>query len=185
MAVDCRRRNTAAAATVGNGAAAADGIHSEATSARQLYVPSPFDDAPVNPMRAETPTNPTSRLRRLWLSAGVLLVVLVFFLSLRPEPAEPPPQGLDKFEHVLAYGVLMSWFAHLEPARSGRWRLAFGLVGMGVAIECLQGLIGHRQFSVADMGANGLGVLAGWLASPPRTPDVLRLLEVRTSHGRR
>jgi len=185
MAVDCRRRNTAAAATVGNGAAAADGIHSEATSARQLYVPSPFDDAPVNPMRAETPTNPTSRLRRLWLSAGVLLVVLVFFLSLRPEPPEPPPQGLDKFEHVLAYGVLMFWFAHLEPVQRGRWRLALGLVGMGVAIECLQGLIGHRQFSVADMGANGLGVLAGWLASPPRTPDVLRLLEVRTSHGRR
>lgn len=136
-------------------------------------------------MRAETPTNPTSRLRRLWLSAGVLLVVLVFFLSLRPEPPEPPPQGLDKFEHLLAYGVLMFWFAHLEPMRSGRWRMALGLAGMGVAIESLQGLIGHRQFSVADMVANGAGVLAGWLAAPPRAPDVLRFLDVRSSRERR
>ena len=134
---------------------------------------------------AETPTNPTSRLRRLWLSAGVTLVVLVFYLSLRPEPAQPPPQGLDKFEHLLAYGVLMFWFAHLVPVHSGRWRLALGLAGMGVAIECLQGLVGHRQFSVADMLANGVGVSAGWLVAPPRAPDVLRLLEARASRGRR
>jgi VanZ family protein len=136
-------------------------------------------------MRAETSTNPTPRLRRLWLSAGVTMVVLVFYLSLRPEPPEPPPQGLDKFEHLLAYGVLMFWFTHLEPARSGRSRLAFGLVGMGVAIECLQGLIGHRQFSVADMAANALGVLLGWVAAPPRAPDVLRYLVARTSRGPR
>jgi VanZ family protein len=136
-------------------------------------------------MRAETPPNPTSRLRRLWLCAGVLLVVLVFYLSLRPEPPEPPPQGLDKFEHLLAYGVLMFWFAHLEPMRSGRRRLALGLAGMGIAIECLQGLIGHREFSIADMVANGAGVLAGWLAAPPRMPDVLRFLVARASRGLR
>jgi hypothetical protein len=65
--------------------------------------------------------------------------------------------------------VLMFWFAHLEPMRSGRWRLAPGLAGMGVAIECRHGLIGHRQFSVADMAANGVGVLAGWLVAPPRS----------------
>ena len=56
---------------------------------------------------------------------------------------------------------------------------------MGVAIECLQGLVGHRQFSVADMLANGVGVSAGWLVAPPRAPDVLRLLEARASRGRR
>jgi VanZ family protein len=136
-------------------------------------------------MRAETPTNPTSRLRRLWLGAGILWVVLVFYLSLRSQPPEPPPQGLDKFEHLLAYGVLMFWFAHLEPMRSGRRRLALGLAGMGIAIECLQGLIGHRQFAIADMVANGAGVLAGWLAAPPRMPDVLRFLVARTSRGLR
>jgi len=110
-----------------------------------------------------------------------VLVVLVFYLSLRPEPAQPPPQGLDKFEHLLAYGVLMFWFAHLELVPRGRWRLALGLAGMGVAIECLQGLIGHRQFSVTDMAANGAGVLAGWLAAPPRAPDALRFLVARKS----
>lgn len=136
-------------------------------------------------MRAETPTPPTSRLRHLWLGAGILWVVLVFYLSLRPQPPEMPPQGLDKFEHLLAYGVLMYWFAHLEPGGSGRMRLALGLAGMGIAIECLQGFIGHRHFSVADMVANVAGVLAGWLAAPPRTPDVLRFLVARTSRGLR
>jgi VanZ family protein len=180
----CHPCNTTVVATVGHRAAVATGIHCVATSAWHFFFPSPVDAAPVNPMRAETPTNPTSRLRRLWLSAGVVLVVLVLYLSLRPEPAQPPPQGLDKFEHLLAYGVLMFWFAHLEPVPSGRWRLALGLAGMGVAIECLQGLVGHRQFSVADMLANGVGVSVGWLAAPPRAPDALQLLEARASRGR-
>jgi VanZ family protein len=134
-------------------------------------------------MSTHAPENPSSRIRRLWLTVGVLLIGLVLYLSLRPQPVEEPPPGLDKFEHTIAYGVLMYWFAHLEPHRRGRLRLAAGLAGMGVAIECLQGLVGHRLFSVADMMANGLGVVIGWLAAPPRTTSVLGLLEAKA--GRR
>lgn len=123
--------------------------------------------------------DPSVRFRHLWLGVGALLVALVFYLSLRPQPLEEPPPGLDKFEHAVAYGVLMYWFANLDTPWRGRLRLALGLAGMGVAIECLQGLIGHRVFSVADMMANGLGVLLGWSAAPPRTPSPLRLLEAR------
>jgi hypothetical protein len=97
-----------------------------------------------------------------------------------PESAEEEaalPRGVDKIEHVLAYGLLMFWFAHLEPQERGRIRLAVGIMGIGVALECLQGLIGHREFSPADMGANGLGVLLGWLAAPPRVRDLLTALD--------
>jgi VanZ family protein len=73
----------------------------------------------------------------------------------------------------------MYWFAHLEPEKRGRIRLAAGITGMGIALECLQGLIGHREFSVADMAANSAGVLLGWLVAPPRVPDLLRHIEVR------
>ena len=128
-------------------------------------------------MTTHAQPGPDSTPRRLWRRVGVLLLVLVLYLSLKPEAPEPPPQGLDKFEHALAYGVLMFWFAHLVPARRGRWRLAVGLAGMGVAIECLQGLIGYRHFSFADMGANAVGVLLGWIAAPPRMPDLLRRAE--------
>jgi len=134
-------------------------------------------------MVRQAPDSQTSRVRRLWRTAGVLLIALVLYLSLRPQPFEEPPPGLDKFEHALAYGTLMFWFAHLVPPGRGRMRLAWGLAGMGVAVECLQGLIGHRLFSVADMAANGLGVLIGWLAAPPRSPDALGFLEAR--EGRR
>jgi VanZ family protein len=132
-----------------------------------------------------TQSSPPSRLRRLWSSVGVVLIALVLFLSLRPEPVEEHPVGLDKFEHALAYGVLMFWFAHLVPARAGRVRLAIALAGMGVAIECLPGLSGYRHFSAFDMAANGLGVLLGWLAAPPRVPHVLDRFEARAARAGR
>lgn len=126
--------------------------------------------------------NPPGPIRRLWLGVGAVLVAAICVLSLMPESPEQEatrPEGTDKVEHVLAYGLLMFWFAHLEPEKQGRIRLAVGITGMGVALECLQGLIGHREFSAADLAANGLGVAVGWLVSPPRGPDVLRLLEAR------
>jgi VanZ family protein len=134
-------------------------------------------------MTTHPSANTSSRLRRLWTTLGVLMILLVLYLSLRPEPAEPPPQGIDKLEHALAYGALMFWFAHLQPVARDRLRLAIGLAGMGVAIECLQGLMGHRHFSAADMAANAVGVLLGWIAAPPRVPDALRLLETRRARG--
>jgi len=133
-------------------------------------------------MRVEIQANPSRRVRRLWLAVGALLVVAICVLSLMPESAGEDatrPEGADKVEHVLAYGLLMFWFAHLEPEMRGRIRLAAGIAGIGIALECLQGLIGHREFSAADLAANGLGVAVGWLVSPPRGPDVLRLLEAR------
>lgn len=111
--------------------------------------------------------------------------MLVLYLSLTPESADVPSRQTDKYEHTIAYGVLMFWFAHLEPDRGSRVRLAIGLACMGIAIECLQGLIGHRSFSVADIGANALGVALGWLGAPPRMPDVLAVLESRASRGGR
>jgi VanZ family protein len=136
-------------------------------------------------MRTQPMANPSSRLRRAWASAGLLMVALVVYLSLRPEPVEPPPPGLDKYEHVLAYAVLMFWFAHLVQASRGRLHLAVALVGLGVALECLQGALGHRLFAVADMAANGLGVALGWLAAPPRVPSLLHLIEARAPGGGR
>lgn len=102
-------------------------------------------------------------LRRTWLAVGWLLVAAVLYLSLTPFPPPLPPfANSDKFEHALAYLVLMLWFAQLYPSSAARWRVAFLLVALGVLIEYLQGWSGYRDFDYLDMVADAVGVALGW-----------------------
>ncbi|MEW6561876.1 MAG: VanZ family protein [Pseudomonadota bacterium] len=106
--------------------------------------------------------------RALWLAAGWGGVVTVIWLSLTPHPPEPLNfDGVDKLEHLTAYGCLMLWFCVVY---CGRARLIAGLllVTLGIVLEILQGWGGVRYFEYADMVANSTGVLLGvWLASAP------------------
>ena len=54
-----------------------------------------------------------------------------------------------------------------------------GFVAMGIGLEFLQGLTDYRTFEVADMMADAAGVSLGWLAAPPRLPEMLRYVEAR------
>jgi VanZ family protein len=89
------------------------------------------------------------------------MVCVVVWLSLTPAPPKVEFEQSDKVGHLLAYGVLMFWFAQLYMRRTrffyGVW---FG--AMGIVLEYLQHALGHRTLDVADMAANTLGVLAGW-----------------------
>ncbi len=55
-------------------------------------------------------------VRQCWLIVGWALVLLVITLSVTPAPIPVPMELGDKLEHVLAYAVLMFWFANLSPA---------------------------------------------------------------------
>jgi VanZ family protein len=109
-------------------------------------------------------TPPTDRppltLRRLWQAVGWLLVGLVILLTLIPKPPQPPLITWDKAQHLLAYSILMLWFAQTF-ARRFAWP-AF-LMGLGIALEFVQGWSGLREFEYQDMLANALGVVAGRL----------------------
>jgi len=110
---------------------------------------------------------------RLWQTLGWLLVTAVIVLSLLPEPPQPPLITSDKAQHLLTYAVLMLWFAQ---AFSARVHWAAFLVGLGVALEFLQGLTEYRQFEYADMLANTLGVGCGLLlAATPLGATIERL----------
>ena len=114
-------------------------------------------------------------LRRLWLVAGWVGVIGVVVLSLIP----PPPAILgveneDKLGHLLAYGLLMWWFAQDVLAARRRSGVALALIALGVALEFLQGWGGLRTFSVADMVADAAGVAVGWALAPPRLPNLLQ-----------
>jgi len=108
----------------------------------------------------------------LWHAVGYFLVVLVVYLSLAPEaPVLPGPSG-DLASHTLAYGVLMAWFAQVDPPGRGRILRALMLVTLAVGLEFAQGLTGYRTFDERDMLAGVVGVALGWLLAPPRVPDV-------------
>jgi hypothetical protein len=100
--------------------------------------------------------------QRFWNLVGYALILSVVVLSLTPStpfPAEIP--FIDKFYHLLAYSVLMLWFAQLYP-KSRYIRLVFGLIALGISLELAQAKTGVRSGEVWDAVAGGFGVLLSW-----------------------
>ena len=116
-------------------------------------------------------------LRRVWRAIGVLLILLVIWLSLTPSPIEIPVTQGDKLGHLTAYGTLMFWFSQLHRASHTRLIYVMGFVALGVGLELMQGETDYRVFEIADMVANATGVLLGLIIAPPRGPDVLGFLQ--------
>lgn len=118
------------------------------------------------------------RFRRLWISVGVFLVLLVFVASLVSLP--PPVHTVmlhDKLMHTLAYGFLMAWFAQVYRHDLTRLLLAIGLIIMGIVIEFAQGTTTYRQFDLLDMVANTSGVVLAWALAYTRVGNFLLLVE--------
>jgi len=104
------------------------------------------------------------KYRYFWLSAGWLLISLVLYLSLMPHPTEPLSfKNADKLEHAFSYAMLALWFCQLYRSVKLRAAVVIALVGLGVALEFVQGWTGYRMFDVLDMLANSVGVMLGWL----------------------
>jgi len=122
-------------------------------------------------------------LHRVWLALGWLWVAAVFYLSLTPHPPQPVSfNGVDKWEHALAYALLMLWFCQVYVVHNTRIKLLLSLVAMGVSIEILQGMTGYRYFEYADMLANSTGVLIGWGLARTRMGRVFTMLENNVKH---
>ncbi len=104
------------------------------------------------------------RYRKAWLAGGWGLVALVAYLSLMPNPPEPFEfHMVDKVEHGLAYAAMSWWFCQIYQSVRIRVSVCAALVAYGVLIEILQGMTGYRYFEYADMLADSIGVLLGWL----------------------
>lgn len=71
----------------------------------------------------------------------------------------------DKLGHLLAYGLLMFWFAQVYFSTKARAAHAALFLAMGIGLEVLQGMSGTRQYDVVDMLANTAGVGCGWMAA--------------------
>jgi VanZ family protein len=119
-------------------------------------------------------TLPGNAVRSAWLAVGWFGVGLVVFLSLIPTPPEVDLGAYtDKWEHLTVYALLMWWFCPLRTSLSWQVRIGLRLVALGIALEFAQRTTGFRSFEVSDMIAGTLGVVAGWVLAPPRTPSLL------------
>ena len=91
---------------------------------------------------------------------GIIYLTLTFH-----PPAGPDIPYADKWEHFLAYGLMMAWFGQFLRPGQQRWRWAAAFVALGGLLEILQGLGGVRHAEWADFAANGTGVALGYLAA--------------------
>ncbi len=103
-------------------------------------------------------------MRRAAVALGWALVAVIVWLSLTPRPISIPIEHGDKLGHFLAYGSVMFWFAQLYLRMPVRAAYAAGLVALGIALEFVQAHVG-RDFEVADMVADAIGVALGWIAA--------------------
>jgi len=121
--------------------------------------------------------NPELRYRKLWLSIGYLLIVVVVFLSLTSNPVHVdtnlPYQ--DKLFHALAYFSLTFWFMQIYHIRHHVFQWVIFFLCLGLLLEYLQGFDSNRYSEVGDMIANTLGVVVA--VALARTP--LRYVLVR------
>lgn len=93
------------------------------------------------------------------------MVLLVIYLSLANVVMPQVSSSFgDKINHLIAYGGLMGWFGQLFLNSRHRVLLALGFVGLGIAMEYLQGMTAYRYFDWHDALANALGVAAGLAA---------------------
>lgn len=107
----------------------------------------------------------------------MLLAVIVLSLVRVEQPVQL--ENADKYEHLLAYGLLMFWWGMVQPGRRRFWLVFLPL--LGVALELLQSLTPWRFMSWNDALANLLGVVIGGLLL--RTPAA-RILRVVDHHVR-
>ncbi len=105
---------------------------------------------------------PLRHLRR-WLWCGRLGIVAIVVLSLVPMPDMPSPvEHSDKLEHLLGYFGLTAWYAQLVAHRGRLALYALGYVALGIAIELAQGLTSWRSADWHDLGADAVGIAAGY-----------------------
>jgi VanZ family protein len=116
------------------------------------------------------------RFRKLWIAIGWSLVIAVIILSLIPPPIMPVDYA-DKIGHLIAYFVLMGWFAQIYHAPRQRIQFVIGFLLLGAVLEILQGFGGIRYAEWADMVANSAGVILAWQLTKKRWGYVLSTIE--------
>ncbi|MDI4634063.1 VanZ family protein [Pelomonas sp. V22] len=98
-----------------------------------------------------------------WRLLFVVLLVIVAWLALTPQPPRELTTGWDKSNHFLAFSTLMIC-GRLGWSRHWLWLFA-GLLAYGGAIELAQSQVPGRDGEWADLLADAIGLAIGQLLS--------------------
>jgi len=104
------------------------------------------------------------RYARLWLVAGLVLLLAGLVTALSPSPTVVEGMINDKFLHAAAFLFFMLWFGGVFEPRFAPF-LVVGLSLYGLLIELLQSLTPTRQADFFDLVADVAAVLLGWALS--------------------
>lgn len=99
-----------------------------------------------------------------WLALGLAVLAGSLLPNLGPSSFNIPLPHADKVVHFGAWALLACVVPFLVLDQRRRVAAAVGLFLLSGAVEIAQSIIPARSGSLADLAANGLGVLAGLAA---------------------
>jgi VanZ family protein len=106
-------------------------------------------------------------LRLLWVVSTLLVIVgSLLPVSSAPMRALGQLQISDKLMHLAAYLVL-AFLPALHERRPALVAAFVGAIALGISLEFAQRLSPGRAFEIADMTADGAGVLCGLVLALP------------------
>jgi len=104
-------------------------------------------------------------LRPLWRTALLLSVIAILFLATTSQAYPIPAAASDKVNHLMAF-IELTLLARLSWPEAKAWHYAPLLLAFGLAIEAVQATLPYRDFSLADLAADGLGIAIAMLPWP-------------------
>ncbi|SFR81394.1 hypothetical protein SAMN05216203_3173 [Marinobacter daqiaonensis] len=97
----------------------------------------------------------------LWRVLFTASLMLIAWLGFTSQPYPIPSSASDKVNHFLAFAEL-AFLARLGWPTIGLRVPFVVLTGFGLALELGQAMTPWRQFSLYDLGADMMGILAGF-----------------------
>jgi len=129
-------------------------------------IPTPRERLVTSQMDAlKQQLNSLLQYRRLWQAAFVISVLAIGFLATTDNPYPVPSSSSDKVNHLIAFLELTILTRLAWPELRAIW-FAPALLGFGLAIEVIQANLPYREFSLADLAADGAGIAIGLLPWP-------------------
>lgn len=103
--------------------------------------------------------------RPLWRLTLLISILAIGFLATTNNPYPIPSAPSDKVNHLIAFLELTIVTRLAWPRLRFIW-FAPALLGFGFCIELVQANLPYRDFSLADVAADGAGILIGLLPWP-------------------
>ncbi|MFV8569774.1 VanZ family protein [Marinobacter sp. SBS5] len=105
------------------------------------------------------------RMTRLWQVVLFLSLAAILYLATTSQSYPITSSANDKINHLIAFAELTIVTRLAWPRLSFYW-YAPALLGFGFTLEAIQATLPYRDFSLADVLADALGIAIGMLPWP-------------------